>query len=178
MKWCLILTVVGVVSLALVTCAGLEATGLLDGYNVEECQRLETLVADELLRDELTRWVDTEVDLESLVWSDTGGYFDTHSGNGPGNRFYIEPNFDWSILGFTPKHGSHWPEVWLIVPEARIRPPNGTSRVFANTKSIVFVQINRTAILVRTKTSEDFGVNPEHFKRVEGRVAVYCEPRD
>lgn len=144
-------------------------------YDLGECLRLRALVGDERVRVELIRWVDEELDLESLDYSETG----EHSGayHGPGPLHILEPNINWTLLEFTPNDRWHEPEVRLILPYSDWAESR-SGKVFTNTKSVVFMQVNRVAVLVRTKRAEDFGVNPDYLKRMVGRVAVYCRPRD
>lgn len=153
-------------------------------YDLGECLRLRALVGDERVREELIRWVDEDLDLESLDYSETGehrGASETgeHRGAyyGPGPLHILEPSINWTLLEFTPDDRWHKPEVRLILPYADFAESR-SGKVFANTKSVVFMQVTRVAVLVRTKRAEDFGVNPDYLKRVVGRVAVYCRPRD
>ena len=168
---------VAVLALPLLLYGLLALVYLWGGYDTEECHRLRRLTADERLREELTRWVDSEIDLSSLDWSDTGESSSVPV-KWPGQRYILEPNFDWSMLGFTLDKKSRSPEVRLITPGLPIDPHDGIGGLFAGTRSVAFLQVNRVAILVRIEAAEDFGVDLEHFKRIDGRVAVYCEPRD
>ena len=146
------------------------------GYDSKECLRLQELVANDVLRSELINWVDNDLDLRSLDWSETERR--SHIGyQRPGRRSILEPEFDFSLLQFNPDGDFYAPRVRLITPN--LTPPeDGVGNVFANTTSVVFLQLTPVAVLVRSKNAEDFGVNPKHFKWMDDRVAVYCEPRE
>lgn len=169
--------VVGFFFLALFTSVWLDKMGFWDGYDSKECRRLQKLMVGKRLREELTHWVDDELDLELLDWSDTGRRINLSPYVRPGHRYILEPDFDLSMLGFASDEKFHWPQIRLITP-GLLQPAQGVGRVFADTTAVVFVQVNRVAILVRMKGAKDFGVNREYLKRIDGRVAIYCEPRD
>ena len=148
-------------------------------YDIPECVRLRFIVSDDVVRDELIHWVDYDLDLESLDLSETHVHpkFGSDAAS-PGETAITESNFDWSLLDITTD-GSKWggPRVRLITPYFPA-PESGIGKVLANiTEAVAFLQITHIAILVKTKWSETYGVNPEHLVKDYGRVALYCAPR-
>ena len=175
---------ISIAALALLTYGFLAAVYLWGGYDTGECSRLKRAINDEDVRVELIRWVDNDLERALRDWEKNGPFFGT--GGHPGGAYFRKHNFDLTLLGFTPEDLYNWPKIRLVTwnplvphfPWGGIHPDKGLEFLLSNTRSVSFTQVSRVGILVRMQSAVDFGVNPEYIRKVDGRLAVYCEPRD
>lgn len=157
------------------------------GYDTVECRRLKGIVGDAQLQDELIRWVDHDLESALTKWLKSGLIFSKTPVGRPGNSYISEPDFDFAVLGFPTEGPSvQSPQIRLVTwnhltphnPKSYVMPDQGLKFLISVTRSVSFLQVSRVAILVRMLDAPDFGVDSEHIVKLEGRLAVYCEPRD
>ena len=169
-----------------VALAWLKWTGLLDGYSGPDCRHLKRIMDDEDVQNELVQWVDNDLERALQDWTNNGPYFGSATGGSPGTPYFKEHNFDLTLLGFTPESQFNWPKIRLVTwnpltphyPQSSVDPDEGIEFLMSVTHSVSFTEVSRVALLVRMRSAESFGVNVEHLRKVHGRLAVYCEPRD
>ena len=181
-----VLKVIGISigGLALLIYGLLAAVYLWGGYDTGECSRLKGMINDEDLRDELIRWVDIDLERALQDWEQKGPFHDL--AGWPGGSYFSEHDFDLSLLGFSPEVVTNLPKVRLVtlnplaphIARGIVHPDKGLEFLLSITHSIAFTQVSRVALLVRMRGAEDFGVNMDYIRKVDGRLAVYCEPRD
>jgi len=184
----LILKVSAVVLVLTITVAlaWLKWTGLLDGYSGPDCRHLKRIIDDEDIQNELIRWVDNDLEQALQDWMINGPYFGSATGGSPGMPYFKKHDFDLTLLGFMQESYFNWPKIRLVTwntldphyPKSGVDPDRGIEFLISVTRSVSFTQVPRVALLVRMPSAEDFGVKVEYLRKVHGRLAVYCEPRD
>lgn len=174
------------ISIIMVALAWLKWTGLLDGYSGPDCRYLMRVMDDGDIQSELIRWVDNDLEQALRDWLSNGYYLGSATGGSPSMQYFREHNFDLTLLGFAPESQSSWSKIGLVVrntskpsyPRSSLGAKSGIDFLISTTRSVSFTKIPRVALLVRMPGAKDFGVKVEYLRKVNGRLAVYCEPRD
>lgn len=121
------------------------------------CERLMDVASRPEVQDMLTSWVDEN--LETLI---NNGQYKPSSGVKPGEFRIIEPNFDWSLLGFDDRR-------------AGVRFGSRAAGVAENPFYVSFAEVSRFSILVGVKGHQLFPEDDVRYeKRISERVGVYC----
>lgn len=158
----------------------------LAGPGSEQCRRLKDAIDDEQLRDDLIRWVDEDLERPLRDWQQNGPFLYLEAAGSPGAAYFKKHDFDLSQIGFEPEDSYSGSKIGLVTwnprkphrPRSIVDPDDGLEFLVSITRSVSFSEVNRVAILVRILGSPDFGVDPEYIVWQEGRLAVYCEPRN
>jgi len=139
---------------------------VVDYNTTGQCERLEKLVRNNELdiQKVLTDWVEDNIENANFTNND----ITSASGRAPGHYRLLQNSFDWKLLSMDPEDG----QIRILGSIKR------TGEIDVdNIQSVSFSDRSRVSVLVRTASSDDFGVfnlNKEFVRPVTPLVAIYC----
>lgn len=155
-------------------------------YDREQCRRLKDAIDDGQVRYELIRWADGDLEQALQDWLENGPPLHLNPASDLGSVYFRKHDFDLALIGLEPEDRFSGPKIGLVTwhpqyphyRQSTIKPDKGLEFLLSNTRSVSFGEVPRHGVLVRMLDAPDFGVNPDHIVKVEGRLAVYCAPRE